>query len=39
VGAVVGDGVFTFTGYGVASAGPSIVFVYIGVVTVQSVPR
>lgn len=29
VGAVVGDGIFTFTGYGVASAGPSMVLVYI----------
>ena len=29
VGAVVGDGVFTLTGYGVASAGPSMVLVYI----------
>lgn len=29
VGAVVGDGVFTFTGYGVASAGPSLIWIYI----------
>jgi amino acid transporter len=28
VGAVVGDGVFTFTGYGVAEAGPSLIVVY-----------
>jgi amino acid transporter len=35
VGAVVGDGIFTFTGYGVASSGPSIIFVYIGVGILQ----
>ena len=29
VGAVVGDGVFTFAGYGVKSAGPSMVVNYI----------
>lgn len=35
VGAVVGDGVFTFTGFGVATAGPSILFVYLGVGILQ----
>lgn len=35
VGAVVGDGIFTFTGYGVVSAGPSIIFVYLGVGILQ----
>ncbi|MCC6062302.1 MAG: amino acid permease [Desulfurococcales archaeon] len=29
VGAVVGDGIFTFTGYAVASAGPSVIIAYI----------
>ena len=29
VGAVVGDGIFTFAGYGVAAAGPSMVVNYI----------
>jgi amino acid transporter len=29
VGAVVGDGIFTFTGYGVASAGPSMLAIYV----------
>ncbi len=29
VGAVVGDGIFTFTGYAVASAGPSVIIAYL----------
>ncbi len=29
IGAVVGDGIFTFTGYAVASAGPSSIIAYI----------
>ncbi|MCD6341190.1 MAG: amino acid permease [Desulfurococcales archaeon] len=29
VGAVVGDGVFTFTGYAIASAGPSVIIAYL----------
>ena len=29
VGAVVGDGIFTFTGYAVASAGSSVIIAYL----------
>jgi len=29
VGAVVGDGIFTFTGYAIASAGPSVIIAYL----------
>lgn len=29
VGAVVGDGIFTFTGYAIASAGPSVIAAYL----------
>jgi len=29
VGAVIGDGIFTFTGYAIASAGPSVIIAYL----------